>query len=396
MQQLKRLITLFLVTIPWASPTFADWQMIEQKARGQTVYFNAWGGGESINQYIRWVSDQVDAQYDITLKHVKITDAATVVSRILAEKSSGRLSQGSVDLIWINGENFRTMKMSELLYGPFPNTLPNTAFLNGDSGVFEFDFGTAVDGLESPWGFAQLTFYYDNDRLDRAPKNMAELADFARAHPGRFSYPSPPDFYGTTFIKQALIETISDPIRLAQPVSEAEFTLLAKPLWHYLDELHPHMWRKGQQFPSSAGQIKQLLNDGELIIGFTFNPNEPAAGVLQGELPESTRTYIHQNGTIGNTHFVAIPFNSGAKEAAMVVANYLLSPEAQARKAELSVWGDPSVLDMNKLSPAQRKAFVGRSHPTLLPEASQGKLLPEPHASWTELLEREWRSRYLP
>ena len=52
-------------------------------------------------------------------------------------------------------------------------------------------------------------------------------------------------------------------------------------------------------------------------------------------------------GTIGNTHFVAIPYNSSAKEGAQVVANFLLSPEAQARKLDPTVWGDPTVLGLS-------------------------------------------------
>ena len=34
----------------------ADWQAVEADAKGQTVYFYAWGGSSTINQYIeRWV-----------------------------------------------------------------------------------------------------------------------------------------------------------------------------------------------------------------------------------------------------------------------------------------------------------------------------------------------------
>ena len=87
-----------------------SWEDIIQKAKGQTIYWNAWGGSEEINAYISWVSSRVKEDYGVTLKHVKIASTADAVSRVLAEKAAGRSSNGSVDLIWINGENFVKMK----------------------------------------------------------------------------------------------------------------------------------------------------------------------------------------------------------------------------------------------------------------------------------------------
>ena len=40
-------------------------------------------------------------------------------------------------------------------------------------------------------------------------------------------------------------------------------------------------------------------------------------------------------GAIGNTHFLAIPFNANAKEGAQVLINFMLSAQAQARKDDL-------------------------------------------------------------
>ena len=40
-------------------PTAADWPQIVERARGQTVYFNAWGGDETVNAYIAWAGEQV-------------------------------------------------------------------------------------------------------------------------------------------------------------------------------------------------------------------------------------------------------------------------------------------------------------------------------------------------
>ena len=86
------------------------------------------------------------------------------------------------------------------------------------------------------------------------------------------------------------------------------------------------------------------MGDGELSLAFTFNPLEPAAAVADYQLPPTTRSYVLDNGTLGNVHFVASPFNASHKAGALVLANFLLSPEAQARKQDIEVWGDATVL----------------------------------------------------
>ena len=97
-------------------------------------------------------------------------------------------------------------------------------------------------------------------------------------------------------------------------------------------------------------------------------------------------------GTVGNTHFVAIPYNAPARAGAMVVANFLLSPAAQARKADIAQWGDPTVLDLAKLTAAERALFNAAPRPGQVQQTAPA--LPEPHASWVEPLEKAWTRRY--
>jgi putative thiamine transport system substrate-binding protein len=368
------------------------WEAIEAAAKGQTVYFNAWAGSETINAYIDWASTEIADRFGVKLKHVKITDAAEVVRRVRDEVKAGQ-DKGSVDLVWINGENFRAMKMDRLLYGPFATDLPNYAFVDIEGKPTTLvDFAEPTDGLESPWGMAQLTFFGDGAKIANPPMSMTGLIAFAEANPGRITYPAPPDFHGTTFIKQVLIESLPSADVLQLAVSKDEFLRLSAPLWEMLDRLHPALWREGKQFPQSQAQVKQMLADGELLMALTFNPNEPANLVASGELPKTTIAWQHQGGTIGNTHFVAIPINARAKEGAQVVANFLLSPEAQARKADLQVWGDPTVLAMSKLNPEQAALFgQGKVEGGVV---LGGPAIPEPHSSWVPMIEAGWLERY--
>ena len=370
----------------------AEWAAVEKAAKGQTVYFNAWAGSDTINAYIQWAGDEVFKRYGVTLTHVKISDAAETVRRVRDEVAAGK-TEGSTDLLWINGENFRAMKQGKLLFGPFAENLPNFRFVDveGKPTVLR-DFSEPVDGFESPWGMAQLTFFGDGAKVAKPPRSMVELLDFARNNPGRVSYTAPPDFHGTTFLKQVLVETVDDPAALAMETTADDFAAMAAPAFAFLDTLHPHLWREGQQFPPAQAQLTQMMADGELVMGITFNPNEPANLVASGRLPASTIAWQHTKGTIGNTHFVAIPINSRAKEGAEVVANFLLSPEAQLRKAHLDVWGDPTVLAVAKLPADVASEFT--NNPAAGSVTFPGPALTEPHASIVPLIEAAWVERY--
>lgn len=371
-----------------------DWRAVTAQAKGQTVYFNAWAGSEAINAYIQWVATTVKADHGITLKHVKISDAADVVNRIRAEKQAGRDgTAGTVDLMWINGENFAAMKRDDLLGEPFARELPNFKWVDTvNKPTTLVDFSVPTEGLESPWGMAQLTFFSDGKRLPNPPEDLDAFLALAQQSPGRLTYPRPPDFHGTTFLKQVMLATADDPAVFKQPATATTFESHTKALWTYLDELHPALWRAGQQFPNSAAAMTQMVADGELLIGLTFNPNEAANEIAAQRLPETVQSWQFKKGTIGNTHFVAIPFNAPSKAGARVVANFLLSPEAQARKAAIDVWGDPTVLAVARLSADQQALFKADVRPGQL--ARSAPVLTEPHASWVGMIEKEWIRRY--
>ena len=375
----------------WAQ-TNPAWAAIETRARGQTVYFNAWGGSEAINRYIQWVGTQVQQRHGVRLEHVKISDAADMVKRVRAEKAAGK-TRGSVDLVWINGENFLTMKREGLLFGPFAESLPGYALVDVQGKpTTRLDFSEPVDGLEAPWGMAQLTFMADSRRTPEPPRSLDALLAFAKANPGRLSYPRPPNFHGTTFLKQLLLDLNPERSALYRPVTPAAFAQATAPLWRTLDALHPQLWRAGRQFPLNAEAMRQMLADGELLLALTFNPNDAANEIAAKRLPASIVSFQFESGTIGNTHFVAIPVNASASDGAQVVANFLLSPEAQARKADIAVWGDPTVLALDRMSPADRARFAAQPLPGQV--ARSAPALPEPHGSWVEPLEREWLQRY--
>jgi putative thiamine transport system substrate-binding protein len=380
--------------------SLADFDALTEAARGQSVFFHAWSGDPSINAYIDWVADEVDARYGIEIEHVRVTDTADVVGIVLAETAAGRDSGGSVDLVWINGENFIALKEAGLLYAPddegWAHRLPNWDLADTDGNPsLTTDFTVPVDGLQSPWGTVQFSFYYDQERIGTTPDNPAELLAWASENPGRFTYPQPPNFLGSTFLKLLLAYTVEDREVLGQPLAEADAGAALAPLFAYLDALHPHLWRSGRTFPANQAALRQLFADGEIEIGLANNPAEASGAVAREEFPASTRSFVFDDGMIANSHFVAIPANANAPEAALVVANFLLSPVAQLRKQDPGVWGDFTVLDVAALDAETQASFAALDlGATTLTPSELGPAISEPHTSWLTAIERMWAARY--
>ena len=385
-----RYCLLWLAALLWAPlAAHADdsWQQIARQARGQTVWFNAWGGDPAVNRYLDWVSAEVKRDYAIDLRIVHIADAADTVKRLQTEARAGRKHHGSVDLLWVNGENFRTLKTAGLLQTGWAETLPNWRYVDTRQPVRE-DFSLPTEGAESPWGSAQLTFIARRTQTPTPPDSPEALLTFAAAHRGEVTYPRPPDFTGTAFIEQLLMSLTERPDALRLPPDPQTFAAVTAPLWRYLDRLHPLLWREGRDFPASPARMDAMLATGTLRLSLTFNPLHARQKAVSGELPKDSYGFGFERGMLGNVHFVTIPANARAPAGARVVANFLLSPAAQLRKADPAVWGDPSVLNPQSLPDDQRQALQA-----LTPQ-NRPPVLAEPHAAWVDALEQEWLRRY--
>ena len=165
------LSTLALMAVSPRLAFAADWQSILAEAKGQTVYWHAWGGDTKINDFIAFIGAEAKARHGVTLEHVKLASTADAVARVLAERDAGQTTGGAVDLIWINGENFAAMKAQGLLHGPFAPALPNWPLVDtmGKPATVT-DFTLPTEGYESPWAMAQFVFEYDSAKLPAPPK----------------------------------------------------------------------------------------------------------------------------------------------------------------------------------------------------------------------------------
>lgn len=375
-----------------------SWADIVSEARGQTVNWYMWGGQENINNWITgYVADSLKAQYDITLNQVPLVDTVEAVNKVLGEVEAGVDSDGSVDMIWINGENFHTLRQAELLYGPFAQFLPNTIYVNWNDPSVSTDLGFPVDFYESPWGKARMVIAYDSARLSEPPTTIDGLVEWIKANPGKFTYPAPPDFTGTAFITHFCYQATGGHEQFTLEFDEAMFEEKFPACWEILNEIEPFLWREGQTYPESHARQQDLFSNGEVYFDMAFNPAEASSLVTSGRFPETTRSFVFDSGTLANTHYVTIPINSPNKAASMVLANFLLSPEAQHSKADIENWGDFPAIEVSRLSEDWQAKFdaLPKGAATLPNEILDENRLPELPATWRIPMEKGWEENVL-
>jgi putative spermidine/putrescine transport system substrate-binding protein len=373
--------------------TSMSWDQIVEEARGQTLYWYMWGGSDLVNTFVNgYVAERLQAEYGVSLEMVPVTDATTFVNKVLGERQAGRDSGGSVDLMWINGENFRTMREGGLLFGPYADRLPNMRYVDAADSSIANDFGYPVEGFESPYGSAQVVIVYDSAKVPQPPRTIEELLDWIRANPGKFTYPAIPDFTGSVFVRHLFYHAAGGYEGLLGPFDQERFDAVAPKLWSLLNDLEPYLWREGRTYPETHTKLQDLLANGEVYFDVSYNPSEAASLVSQGRYPESVRTYLFDTGTIGNTHYVAISYNSSSKAAAMVLANLLLDPSVQYEKSRPEVWGDLTVLDVGALPGQWQEKFMSLPRPpsVLPPDELSSHKIPELQATWLEAIEKGW------
>lgn len=375
---------------------FADWDAVLSAAKGQTVQLWMYGGDDQGNAYIDDVLAPAVAEYGVTLERVPVTDTRDALNRVFTELQAGR-EDGSVDLVWVNGDNFRTGKEAGAWRCGWTGMLPSMANTSADDPLLQSDFGTPVDGCEAPWHKAQFTLAYNAETVTDPPTTLAGVLDWAAAHPGRFTYPAPPDFTGSVFVREALASVSGGADQVPTAFSQDAYDELSPALWERLDALAPNLWRGGDTYPANETELGQLFADRQVDMTMTYGPATLTGLVADGTYPAQTKVLTLEDGTVGNASFLGLPVNSDAAAGAMVVANVALSAEQQAKKAEPDVWGQFPVLDLNALSAEDRALFDALPASPVVPpydvlsRNAHGELA----AEWVPALDDGWRQNVL-
>lgn len=372
------------------------WSAVRSEARGQTVSLWMWGGDPQGNAYVDEVLAPVARRAGVTLRRVPIADTKEALNRVLAEKQAGR-SDGEVDLVWVNGDNFATGRQAEVWRCGWSSLLPNMRYTDPDDPLLTEDFGTQVDGCEAPWHKAQFTLVHDAEAITDPPRTMTEVLDWIEANPGRFTYPAPPDFTGSVFVRQLLYRVSGGYENVPAAFDEEAFDRLTPALWARLRDLAPFLWRGGRTYPRDSVALDRLFAEGEVDMTMTYGPATLTELVDQGTFPATTRVLPLDEGTVGNASFLAIPSTSADHAGAMVVANLALSPTQQRIKAHPGVWGQFTVLDRSRLPRQARAAFDRLPESRVVPSYSElsRNANPELASAWVPALDEGWRRHVL-
>lgn len=339
----------------------SDWDAIVEAARGSKVAWYGWGGSAPRNELItNTLAPRLKEKYDIELELVGM-DINNILTQLSGEFQAGLTEDGgSIDFIWINGENFASAKANGYLWGPFAQDLPNVQnYVDTEAADIAYDFGTPVEGYEAPYGKAQMVFWVDSAQVPETetPIDSETFLQFCQDHPGMVTYPEPGDFTGTAIISCLIAGVVGkeefEKLATMTEPSEDEVRAIVAPGMEYLRSLNPHLWKQGKTFPADSTTMHQMYADGELIMDAGYG--EPQTDVDNGLLPATTRSFVLDTGTVGNTNYMAIAANAPHKEAAMVAINEVLSPDYQL--ARYKTLGNITVLDLDRLCEEDRAAF---------------------------------------
>jgi len=372
------------------------WDDIVAAADGQTVNYWMWGGSDVINAWVNgWLKDQLKEKYNINLNQVPVAGPTEFINQVLGEKQAGKDTDGAVDIMWINGENFRTMKEADLLYGPWAEQVPVSEYVNWDDPSVAYDFGYPVEGYELPYWKAQMVIGYDSAKVPEPPTTMEALLQWVRDNPGKFTYPAPPDFTGSVWVRHMCYYATGGYEQFLDDFDQALFDEKFPACWELLSEIEPYLWRKGETYPETNAALYQLFAQGEVWFDQSYGVGDVQASIDRGHYPETARTFVLDEGTIANTNYTAIAYNSPHKAAAVVAANFMASPEAQY-EAQTAGHGLLS-LDPERLPEEWREKFATYPYgPAVLPsDVLAAHRLPELQSGWLIAIEDAWRKYVL-
>lgn len=358
------------------------------KKEKQDVNIYMWGGSKEINTFMDdVVAPKIQEKENITVKRVPIVDIKDVVNKLIIEKQAGK-KNGVIDVLWVNGENFKALKDAGVLEGNILAKIPNKNLLKESTTVK--DFGEDINGLEVPFGEAQFNLIYDTKKGNVPFVGWETLTEYVKKNPGKFTYPNASNFTGSAFVRNIVIDMLGyDNIEKMTP---EEFKQNLNIVWNYLNEIEPYLWRKGETYPESEGKLDLLYSAGEVDVTMGYTINKVNSKIESGDYPETSKSFLLNRGTLFNNHYLAIPKNSQNKDGAIAVINELVSPEMQLLKQEPKNWGDFTILDMKKLPPETVKKFFDLNKNGKIPslEELQEKRVLELTPDKLRIIEEGW------
>jgi putative spermidine/putrescine transport system substrate-binding protein len=374
-----------------------SYQQAEKQAKGKTVTYYGFGGSDTQN---RWVDDVVTPMMKkkgITVKRVPM-DIDTIINKLTTEKEANKQT-GSMDVLWINGENFYNAKKLGMLEKIDPSLIPNMKkYISSSDPDTKRDMNTPIDQQEIPYGNAQFVLIGSNEMFKgNYPTSAAKLLDWAKENPGKLTYVAPPDFTGSAFVRNIIYETVGYKAINDAPATKAGVYKVIKPSLDYLNQLKPYLWQQGKTYPKTTAQLDKMFADHQVAMDMSYNQMYVATQKASGQFTDDAQTFVFDKGTIGNFNYLAIPKTAPDKAAAIVLINTMLSKEAQTKRLDPKYGATVSPYSADKI-PADMTTklndSVKKDH-TIPTDELAKKRLPEISGNKIPIIEQLWKEHVL-
>lgn len=197
-----------------------------------------------------------------------------------------------------------------------------------------------------PWRGSQVVLAYNSEKVAAAavPKSWDGLVAWTKANPGQFIYGRPDrGGSGRNFVVRAIHEANGrDPsLFAAGKFAKADADERFAKAWKLLTDLAPNLYGQGSYTAGNTPTL-QLLASGAVSMVPAWS-DQALQGISQGALAPSTKLVQLQDlAFCGQFSQAVIPTNAAHRDAALKLANFLLSDEVQASVAK-ELGGFPAI-----------------------------------------------------
>lgn len=201
-------------------------------------------------------------------------------------------------------------------------------------------------GTNLPYRGSQVLLAYDTTKLPAAdvPKTWPDLVAWIKANPGQFIYNRPnKGGSGGNFVRRAIYAANGDDPTMfsVDGYTDEKAKEMLDPAWAILNDLAPSMM-DGGAYTSGNTQSIQLLGQGAVTMIPAWS-DQAIQAINQGALPETTGlVQLSDLGFPGNFARITVNTNGVNKDAALKLADFILTEEVQAAVLE-NLGGFPAV-----------------------------------------------------
>lgn len=331
-----------------------EWQRIEDSAKGSTVNFYIWTDDEEAYTWFNTtVKEGLKTNFDITLNLIEVEPDEAL--NLLMDDQVKEETLGQIDVLWLDEKAFETYQAKGLLYEGFAQKLDHyQRFMSTKDLDNLYMSHVPIKGQAVAFNSSQLTLYYNEDIIYDPPMTLEDLMSIAKVNEGMVTYPEPTDEVGGAFVRSIILNFVDAKKFVEEDLDSEAFRLLVQPAFDYLKALKPYLYEKGTRYPKNQEELARLFGDEALIL--TYSMDFRHANTMTGDAiyPGGTKPFIMGSASVGTKEYLTMPFNASNKAGAMVLMNYLLDIDVQAKKLADRKYNGIPVVNLDLLDATSR------------------------------------------